>query len=66
LHRFSRRAFRNSGELGGKGRQEGRWHGVCAYNTSGGLAIKILEADLRAFAERRHVYVDWEAVDEDD
>ena len=31
-----------------------RWirrHGLKAYNTTGGLAIKILESDLRAFAE---------------
>jgi excisionase family DNA binding protein len=46
-----------------------RWirkHGLVAYNTTGGLAIKIPEADLRAFAERLRVYVDWEALDEDE
>ena len=46
-----------------------RWirkYGLTAYNTQQGLAIKILEADLRAFAERLRVYVDWEALDEDD
>ena len=44
-----------------------RWirkYGLTAYNTQQGLAIKILEADLRAFAERLRLYVDWEAVDE--
>jgi DeoR/GlpR family transcriptional regulator of sugar metabolism len=40
--------------------------GLVAYNTTGGLAIKILESDLRDFAERLNVYVDWDAVDEDD
>ena len=46
-----------------------RWvrkYGLTAYNTSGGMAIKILEADLREFSERLRVYVDWTAVDEDD
>ncbi len=39
-----------------------RWirkHGLKAYNTTGGLAIKILEGDLRAFAEELNVFVDW-------
>lgn len=39
-----------------------RWirkHGLNAYNTSGGLAIKILESDLRTFAEGLNVFVDW-------
>lgn len=40
--------------------------GLTAYNTSGRLAMKIPEADLRAFSERLLVYVDWEALDEDD
>jgi hypothetical protein len=39
--------------------------GLAAYNTTGGLAIKILEADLRAFSERLHVYVDWDAWDDE-
>jgi excisionase family DNA binding protein len=46
-----------------------RWirkHGLPAYNITGGMAIKILEADLREFAEQLRVYVDWEALDEDD
>ena len=46
-----------------------RWvrkYGLKAYNTSGGLAIKILETDLREFSERLRVYVDWEAGDEQD
>ncbi|MFO8072288.1 MAG: helix-turn-helix domain-containing protein [Polyangia bacterium] len=39
-----------------------RWirkHGLKAYNTTGGLAIKILEEDLRDFAEELNVFVDW-------
>ncbi len=39
-----------------------RWirkHGLKAYNTTGGLAIKILEGDLRSFAEDLNVFVDW-------
>jgi excisionase family DNA binding protein len=39
-----------------------RWirkHGLKAYNTTGGLAIKIIESDLRAFAEELNVFVDW-------
>jgi excisionase family DNA binding protein len=46
-----------------------RWirkHGLPAYNTTGGLAIKILETDLREFSEKLRVYVDWESVDEGD
>jgi len=46
-----------------------RWiqkYGLVAYNTHHGLAIKILEADLREFSERLRVYVDWEAADEED
>jgi len=42
-----------------------KW-GLPAYNTTGGLAIKITETDLREFSERLRVYVDWEAVDEGD
>jgi excisionase family DNA binding protein len=40
-----------------------RWirkHGLKAYNTTGGLAIKILEGDLRDFAEELNVFVDWD------
>ena len=40
-----------------------RWirkHGLKAYNTTGGLAIKIIESDLRAFAEELNVFVDWD------
>ena len=43
-----------------------RWirkHGLNAYNTSGGLAIKILESDLRSFAEDLNVFVDWNYLD---
>jgi excisionase family DNA binding protein len=40
--------------------------GLVAYNTTGGLAIKILESDLRAFAERMNVYVEWDAIDDED
>ncbi len=39
-----------------------RWirkHGLKAYNTTGGLAIKIIESDLRVFAEDLNVFVDW-------
>lgn len=39
-----------------------RWirkHGLKAYNTTGGLAIKIIESDLRSFAEELNVFVDW-------
>ena len=45
-----------------------RWirkYGLPAYNNTGGLNIKILEADLREFSERLRVYVDWEAVDDE-
>ena len=44
-----------------------RWirkHGLKAYNTTGGLAIKIIESDLRAFAEELNVFVDWDYLDE--
>ena len=44
-----------------------RWirkHGLKAYNTTGGLAIKIIESDLRAFAEDLNVFVDWGYLDE--
>ena len=46
-----------------------RWirrYGLTAYNTTGGMAIKILERDLREFAERMTVYVDWAALDDED
>ena len=39
-----------------------RWirkHGLNAYNTSGGLAIKIVESDLRSFAKEFNVFVNW-------
>lgn len=44
-----------------------RWirkHGLNAYNTSGGLAIKILESDLRKFAKDLNVFVDWNYLDD--
>jgi excisionase family DNA binding protein len=44
-----------------------RWirkHGLKAYNTTGGLAIKIIESDLKAFAEELNVFVDWNYLDE--
>ena len=43
-----------------------RWirkHGLTAYNTTGGLAIKILENDLKDFAKELNVFVDWNALD---
>lgn len=46
-----------------------RWirkHGLKAYNTTGGLAIKILEEDLRAFAEELNVFVDWNYLNSSD
>ena len=43
-----------------------RGFGLGAYNTAGGLAAKITEADLRRFAEEKRVYVDWARLDEDD
>lgn len=46
-----------------------RWirkHGLKAYNTTGGLAIKIIESDLRSFAEELNVFVDWNYLDERD
>ena len=30
-----------------------------AYNTTGGLAIKIVGKDLAAFAQKLNVFVDW-------
>jgi len=39
-----------------------RWirkHGLRAYNTEGKLAIKILADDLREFAGRLNIFVDW-------
>ena len=44
-----------------------RWirkHGLKAYNTTGGLAIKIIESDLKAFAEELNVFVDWNYLDD--
>ena len=44
-----------------------RWirkHGLKAYNTTGGLAIKIIESDLRSFAEELNVFVDWAYLDD--
>ncbi len=44
-----------------------RWirkHGLKAYNTTGGLAIKIIESDLKAFAEELNVFVDWAYLDD--
>ncbi len=44
-----------------------RWirkHGLKAYNTTGGLAIKILESDLRHFSEELNVFVDWDYLNE--
>ena len=44
-----------------------RWirkHGLKAYNTTGGLAIKIIESDLKAFAEDLNVFVDWSYLDD--
>ena len=44
-----------------------RWirkHGLNAYNTSGGLAIKILESDLKRFAKDLNVFVDWGYLDD--
>ena len=46
-----------------------RWirkHGLKAYNTTGGLAIKIIESDLRSFAEDLNVFVDLNYLDERD
>jgi excisionase family DNA binding protein len=46
-----------------------RWirkHGLNAYNTTGGLAIKILESDLRKFSEQLRVFVDWDSAEEED
>ncbi|MBN2716232.1 MAG: helix-turn-helix domain-containing protein [Deltaproteobacteria bacterium] len=39
-----------------------RWirkNSLKAYNTTGGLAIKILESDLREFSAALNVFVDW-------
>lgn len=44
-----------------------RWirkHGLSAYNTTGGLAIKIIESDLRKFAEELNVFVDWDCLED--
>ena len=44
-----------------------RWirkFGLNAYNTTGGLAIKIMESDLRAFSEKMKLFVDWDYLDE--
>ena len=44
-----------------------RWirrHGLKAYNTTGCLAIKILEEDLRKFADELNVFVDWNYIEE--
>ncbi|MDD5306390.1 MAG: helix-turn-helix domain-containing protein [Deltaproteobacteria bacterium] len=43
-----------------------RWirrHGLKAYNTTGGLAIKIIESDLRDFAKDLNVFVDWDCLE---
>ena len=43
-----------------------RWirrHGLKAYNTTGGLAIKIIESDLRSFAADLNVFVNWDYID---
>ena len=43
-----------------------RWvrkHGLHAYNTTGGLAIKIVGKDLEAFAGKLNVFVEWDAVE---
>lgn len=40
-----------------------RWirkNSLKAYNTTGGLAIKIVESDLREFAAALNVFVDWD------
>lgn len=40
-----------------------RWvrkQGLKAYNTSAGLAIKIVDKDLAEFAEKYNIYVDWD------
>ncbi|MCK9523444.1 MAG: helix-turn-helix domain-containing protein [Proteobacteria bacterium] len=42
-----------------------RWirsQGLNAYNNISGLAIKIVESDLREFSESLKIYVDWNAV----
>ncbi|MBN2343588.1 MAG: helix-turn-helix domain-containing protein [Deltaproteobacteria bacterium] len=39
-----------------------RWirkNSLKAYNTTGGLAIKIVESDLRDFSDSLNVFVDW-------
>ena len=43
-----------------------RWirkHGLKAYNTTEGLAIKIIESDLKVFAKELNVFVDWDCLD---
>ena len=39
-----------------------RQHNLKAYNTTGGLAIKIVGADLRTFADNLNVFVDWDCI----
>lgn len=42
-----------------------RWvkkQGLNAYNTSGGLAIKIVGKDLDEFAKKLNVFVDWQSL----
>ena len=41
-----------------------RMHGLNAYNVKDGLAIKIMESDLRTFSEKMKIYVDWDYLDE--
>ena len=41
-----------------------RKHGLNSYNITFGLAIKILESDLRTFSEELKVFVDWDYLDE--
>jgi len=43
-----------------------RWirkQGLKAYNTSGGLAIKIVGADLKEFAEKLSILVEWKILE---
>jgi len=43
-----------------------RWvrkQGLNAYNTTGGLAIKIVGKDLAEFATRLKIFVDWNGAD---
>ena len=44
-----------------------RWirrNNLKAYNTTGGLAIKIVESDLRTFSEELNVFVDWDCLED--